>query len=95
MVLVRGSSHYVVQVERLLFKLLQGKGRSPLKYIMSVLLLDFEYFILKKFDLLARVWVSLDVPKLLLRGQILEAKSTKKVLPCRHFRGLSPLEFGH
>ena len=47
---VKGSSHYAGQVERLLSKLFsRGEGRNPLKYIMSVLLLIFEYFIEKSF----------------------------------------------
>ena len=76
----RGSSHYAGQVERSLPKhLSRGEGRSSLKYIMSVILLDFEYFIENKFHLSTRVWVSiLGGPKLLLRGQILGAKSAKK-----------------
>ena len=46
--MLRGSSHYAAQVERQLPKLLsRGEGRNPLKYIMSVLLSDFEYFIEK------------------------------------------------
>ena len=52
----KGSSHYAAQVERSLPKLLsRDEGRSPLKYIMSVLFLDFEYFIKKIFGLLIRV----------------------------------------
>ena len=43
-----GSLHYAGQVERL-FKLVTREGRSSLKYIMSVLLLDFVYFIEKSF----------------------------------------------
>ena len=72
-VIFKGSSHYATQVERPLCKfLLRSKGRSPLKYIMSVLLLDFEYFIEKKLCLLTRVWLSiLGVPKFLLRVQTL------------------------
>ena len=71
---LRGSSHYVAQGERLLPKLLsRGEEGSPLKYIMSVILLK------KKFGLLIRVWVSVFiVPKLLLRVQTLGAKTTKK-----------------
>ena len=75
-----GLSHYAAQVERLLPKLLsRGEGRSPLKYIMSVLLFDFEYFIEKMFGLSTRVWVSiLGGSKLLPRGQILGVISAKK-----------------
>ena len=57
----------------------KGEDRSPLKYIINVLLSDFEYFIEKKFGLLIRVWVSdLEGPKLLSRGQTLGSKSTEK-----------------
>ena len=43
---------------------------------------DFEYFIQKMFHLWTRVWIFiLGVPKLLLRGQTLGAKSAKK---CYH-----------
>ena len=94
---IRGSSYYVAQIERPLLKhLLRGEGRSLLKYIMTVLLLDFEYFIEKKFGLSARVWVSiLSVSKLLPRGRTFGAKCAKRMLPCRHFEGFSPLDFGH
>ena len=45
---LRGSSHLAGQVKSLNPKLLStGEGRSPLKYITSVFLLDFEYFIKK------------------------------------------------
>ena len=76
----RDSSHYAAQAYRPSPKLLsRGEGRSPFKYIMSVLLSHFEYFIEKMFNLSVRVWVSiLGVPKLLPRGQTLDAKSTKK-----------------
>ena len=58
--LLRGSSHYVGQVERSLPKLLsRGEGRSPLKYIINVLLSNFEYLIEKKFHLVTRLWVSI------------------------------------
>ena len=57
----------------------KGEDRSPLKYIVSVLLSDSEYFIEKKFGLSTRVWVSvLEGPKLLSRGQTLGTKSAKK-----------------
>ena len=57
----------------------RGEDRSPLKYIISVLLSDSKYFIEKKFGLSTRVWISiLGGPKLLLRGQTLGAKSAKK-----------------
>ena len=53
------SSHYAAQAERPLPKLLLGsEGRSSLKYIMNVLLLDIEYFIEKMFGV-ARVCVSI------------------------------------
>ena len=73
-------SHLATQIERANPKLLsRGEDRSSLKYITKVFLSDFEYFIEKKFGLLTRVWVSvLGGPKLLLRGQTLGAKSTKK-----------------
>ena len=76
----RASSHLANQVERPNPKLLfRGKDRSPLKYIISVLLSDSKYFIKKKFGLSTKVWVSvLGGPKLLLRGQTLGAKSAKK-----------------
>ena len=49
---LRGSSQYAAHAEMPLSQfLLRGEGRSSLKYIMSVLLSDFEYFIEKKFDL--------------------------------------------
>ena len=55
----KGSSHYAIQAKRPLSKLLsRGEGRSSLKYIMSVLLSNFEYFIKRKFGLLTRVWIS-------------------------------------
>ena len=93
---LRGSSHYATQAEGSLSKLSKGEGRSPLKYIMSVLLPDFEYFIEKMIGLLAKVWISIPgVSKLLPRGQTLGTKSAKKGLPCRHFGGLSPFKFGH
>ena len=77
---LRGFSHYAIQVERPLPKLLlRGEGRSPLKYIMSVLLIDFKYFIEKIFGFLTRVWVSiLCVSKHLLRGKNFGTKSAKK-----------------
>ena len=70
----------VGQVERQNPKLLsKGEERSPIKYIISVLLLDSKYFIEKKFGLSTRVWISiLKGPKLLLRGQTLSTKSAKK-----------------
>ena len=74
----RGSSQYAAKVERSLPKLTsRGEGKSPLKYIMNILLLDFEYFIEKKFHFLTRVSI-LGVSKLLLRGQTLGAKSAQK-----------------
>ena len=77
---VRASSDLAGQPERPNPKLLyKGEDRSPLKYIISVLLSDSEYFIEKKFGLSTRVWVSvLEGPKLLLGGQTLGAKSAKK-----------------
>ena len=46
------------QDERLLLEFLsRGEERSPLKYIICILLLDFEYFIEKKFGLSTRVWI--------------------------------------
>ena len=79
-IILRGSSHYPTQVKRPLLKLLsRGEGRNLLKYIMSVFLLDFEYFIQKRFGLSIRVWISiLGMPKFLLRVQTLGAKSVKK-----------------
>ena len=78
--LYRASTHLAGQTERLNPKLLsRGEDKSPLKYIISVFLSDFEYFIKKKFGLLTRVWISiLGRPKLLSRGQTLGAKSAKK-----------------
>ena len=74
------SSHLASQVERPNPKLLsRGEDRSPLKYIISVLLLDSEYFIEKRFGLSTRVWISvLEGPKILLKGQTLGTKSVKK-----------------
>ena len=68
--LVRDSSHYATQAERMLPKLLLiGEGRSALKYIMSVFLSNFEYFNEKMFGLSTRVWISiLSGSKFLLRG---------------------------
>ena len=68
------------QVKRLNPKFLsRGEERSPLKYIISVLLSDSEYFIEKKFGLSTRFWISvLEGSKLLSRGQTLGAKSAKK-----------------
>ena len=82
-VIIRGSSHYTNQIERLLSKLLsKGEERSPLKYIMRVIFLDFEYLIQKRIGLSTRVWVSiLEGHKLLLREQNLGTKSAKK---CYH-----------
>ena len=84
------------QVERPNSKLLsRGEERSPLKYIISVLLSDSEYFIEKKFGLLTRVWVSvLGGPKLLSRGQFFGAKKVKKywhvgTLEALHLWGLA------
>ena len=60
----------------------EAKDKSSLKYIVTVLLSDFEYLIEQKFGLSTRVWVSvLGGPKLLSRGQTLGAKSAKK---CYH-----------
>ena len=76
--MLRASSDLAGQAERPNPKLSKGEDRSPLKYIISVLLSDFEYFIEKRFGLLTRVWVSvLEGSKLLSRGQILGAKSVK------------------
>ena len=77
---MRASAYLVGQNERPNPKLLsRGEDKGSLKYIISVLLSDFEYFIEKKFDLSTRVWVSVfDAPKLFLRGQTLGAKSAKK-----------------
>ena len=74
---VTASSHLAGQADRPNPKLLsKGEDRSPLKYIISVLLSDFEYFIEKKFGLSTRVWVFvLGGPKPLSRVQTLSAKS--------------------
>ena len=57
---LRGSSHYAGRVQSFLPRLLsRGEGRSPLEYIMSVFLLDFEYFFEKMFGFLTGVWVSI------------------------------------
>ena len=71
------SSHLASQSREAKPKLLsRGEDRSPLKYIINVLLSDSEYFIEKKFGLSTRVWVSLlGGPKHLSRGQTLGAKS--------------------
>ena len=76
----RASSNLVGQAERPNPKILsKGEDRSSLKYIITILLPDSEYFIEKRFGLSTRVWVSvLEGPKLLLRGQTLGAKSAKK-----------------
>ena len=58
----------------------KGEDRSPLKYIINVLLSDSKYFIEKKFGLLIKVWVSfLEGPKFLSRGQTLVPKVPKSV----------------
>ena len=74
------SSHLAGQVERSNPKLLsRGEDKSPLKYIISVILLDYEYFIEKTFGLFTKVWVSvLGGPKLLSGGQTFGTKSAKK-----------------
>ena len=74
------SSHLAGRTERPNPKLLsRGEDRSSLKYIISVLLSNSEYFIENKFSLSTRVWVSvLEGPKHLSRGQTLDAKSAKK-----------------
>ena len=79
-VIIRASTHLASHIERSNSKLLsRGKDRSSLKYIINVLLSNFEYSIRKKFGLLTKVWVSvLGGPKLLSRGQTLDAKSAKK-----------------
>ena len=75
----RASSDLAGQAERSNPKLFsRGEDRSPLKYIVSVLLLDSEYFIEKKFDLSTRVWVSVPGGKLLSRDRTLGVKSAKK-----------------
>ena len=54
-------------------------GLEGLKYIMSILLSNFEHFFEKKFHLSTRVWISiLRRPKLLLSGQNFGAKGAKK-----------------
>ena len=76
---LKASSHMAGQVERPNPKLLSRGERSPLKYIISVLLSDSKYFIEKKFGLSTRIWVSiLGGPKLLSSGQTLGTKSVKK-----------------
>ena len=77
---LRPSSDLAGQAKRPNPKLLsKAEDRSPLKYIISVLLSDYEYFIEKKFGFSIRVWVSvLEGPKFLSRGQTLDAKSAKK-----------------
>ena len=74
------SSHLASQAKRPNPKFLsRGEDRSPLKYIISVILSDSQYFIEKKFGLSTRVWVSiLGEPKLFSRGQTLGTKSAKK-----------------
>ena len=69
-VLFRASLHFAGQAKRPNPKLLsRGEDRSPLKYIISVILSDSKYFIEKRFCLLTRVWVSiLGRPKFLSRG---------------------------
>ena len=55
---VRASSDLAGQAERSNPKLLwRDEDKSPLKYIISVLLSDSEYFIEKKFGLSTRVWI--------------------------------------
>ena len=56
---IRGFSHYAAQTKKPLSKLLlRGERRSPLKYIMSIFLSNFEYFIEKMFGLYTRIWIS-------------------------------------
>ena len=75
---LKASSDLAGQAERPNPKLLsKGEDRSPLKYIISVLLSNFKYFIEKKFGLSNKVWISiLEGSKLLSRGQTLSTKST-------------------
>ena len=77
------SSHLASQAKRPNPKLLsRGEDKSPLKYIISVLLSYSKYFIEKKFGLSNRVWISIfGGPKVLSRGQTLSAKSAKKCCP--------------
>ena len=95
--ILMASSHLASLAKRPNPKLLsRGEDKSPLKYIITIFLSNSQYFIEKKFVLSTRVWVSiLGGPKLLPRGQTLWCQKCQKVLPCRHFGGLSPLEFGH
>ena len=67
LITLRASSDLAGQAERPNPKLLsKGEDRSPLKYIINVLLSNSKYFIEKKFGLSTRVWVSvLEGPKLL------------------------------
>ena len=76
-VTIMAFSHLAGPTERPNPKLLSRcEDRSSLKYIISVLLSDSQYFIEKTFDLSTRVWVSIfDAPKLFSRGQTLGAKS--------------------
>ena len=76
---VRAPAYLAGQTERSKLKLLsRGEERSPLKYIINVLLSDFEYFIKKKVGLSTRIWISiLGKPKLLSKGQTFGTKSAK------------------
>ena len=91
--ILKGFSHLVSQVQRSNPKLLlKGEGRSPLKYTITILLLDFEYFIKKR--LASRLEFGFPFSKDL--NSCREIKLlVPKVLPCKHLGGLSLLEFGH
>ena len=90
---LRGSSHIAGQAERSVPKLLlRGEGRSPLKYIMSVLCQILSILLKKCFT--SRL--EFGFPFLKNPNFCQEAKlSVPKVLSCRYFGDLSPLEFCH
>ena len=91
---MRASSDLAGQVERSNPKLLsRGEDRSSLKYIINVLLLNSKYFFERKFGLSTRVCVSVLGGSKLLSNTWYQ--KCQKVLPCRHFVSLLPLEFGH
>ena len=87
---LRNSSYYATQIVKPLSKfVLRGEVKNPLKYIMNIFLLDFEYFIEKK--LASKL--EFGIPFFVCANSC--RQKCQKVLLYRHFRGLSSLHFGH
>ena len=67
----------------------KGEGRIPLKYVMTIFLSNLEY-ILKKY---LASWKEFGFPFFMCPNSCQEVKLlASKVLPCKHFGGLSPLD---